>query len=250
MKFLIISDLHIGVEDNFGIFGWKSKDFIDFLEDYRLVHNIDKIVLNGDTFELYKYSMKDIIKANKEIYGYLQRDHFIHLEGNHDFIDGKGRDHFVYRNSQGKTIYIEHGHNAEFFSGTRLGRFLCTASLNLVRFLVAFKPLLNIYFKIIEYDDQVNRIPRKYDSYKYLRYGLKLLKHYDTVVLGHTHKLEYHKTYYINSKKRYFNSGTCSLGRFQGVLLDSETLEYDLVKISKEDVQKELLKKKLRKKVS
>jgi hypothetical protein len=50
------------------------------------------------------------------------------------------------------------------------------------------------------------------------------------VILAHTHKLESHHTYYLNKKKRYLNCGSCSMGRFQGVVLDTETLDYELIK--------------------
>jgi predicted phosphodiesterase len=64
-------------------------------------------------------------------------------------------------------------------------------------------------------------------------YALKLLKKYDMVILGHTHKLESHKIYYLNNKKIYLNCGTCSLGRFQAIVVDTETFEYETVKIPK-----------------
>ena len=62
----------------------------------------------------------------------------------------------------------------------------------------------------------------------------KLLKNADVVIFGHTHKIETHKTYYLNSKKIYLNSGSCSHGRFQAVTLDTETLFYDTIKIAKQ----------------
>jgi len=53
------------------------------------------------------------------------------------------------------------------------------------------------------------------------------------VILGHTHKLESHKIYYLNQKKIYMNSGTCSLGRFQAVLVDTETLQHETIKMGR-----------------
>jgi predicted phosphodiesterase len=85
--------------------------------------------------------------------------------------------------------------------------------------------------KILERVDEINHIPRKYNSYKYLKYALRLLRRYDVVILGHTHKLEAHKTYFLNKKKIYLNCGSCSLGRFQGIILDTESLEYELINL-------------------
>jgi predicted phosphodiesterase len=96
---------------------------------------------------------------------------------------------------------------------------------------------MDIYFKIVAFEDQINHIPKSYNTIKYLSYALKLLKEHDMVILSHTHKLESHHTYYLNKKKRYLNSGSCSLGRFQGILMDTETLKYELIKETKESIK-------------
>ena len=98
------------------------------------------------------------------------------------------------------------------------------------------KWLMDIYFKKVALEDEINHIPKKYNTIKYLTYALKLLKDHDVVILGHTHKLESHHTYYLNKKKRYLNSGACTLGRFQGIIMDTETMKYELIKESKEAI--------------
>ena len=133
---------------------------------------------------------------------------------------------------------MEHGHNADFLNGTRLGRAISLLGFNILKRIMQYKWVEKIYFKAVEWDDQINRIPKKYNTFKYLNYALKLLRDYDVVIMGHTHKLESHKTYYFNSKKIYLNTGTCSLGRFQAIIFDTETLQYDSVKISKKDIVK------------
>ncbi|MDZ7632953.1 MAG: hypothetical protein U5L72_00325 [Bacteroidales bacterium] len=89
---------------------------------------------------------------------------------------------------------------------------------------------------IVAVEESLNSVPRKYNTLKYLTYALNLLKENDMVILAHTHKLESHHTYYLNKKKRYLNCGSCSLGRFQGIVLDTETLRYDLIKATRESV--------------
>ena len=69
------------------------------------------------------------------------------------------------------------------------------------------------------------------------------LRSYDVVILGHTHKLEAHKTYYLNSKKLYLNTGTCSMGRLQAVILNTETLKYDTIKLSSNDFARKSIRK-------
>jgi len=101
-----------------------------------------------------------------------------------------------------------------------------------------FDLLRKVYFGIVAVEESLSTMPRKYNTLKYLTYALNLLKDNDVVILAHTHKLESHHTYYLNKKKRYLNCGSCSLGRFQGIVLDTETLRYDLIKETVESVNK------------
>jgi UDP-2,3-diacylglucosamine pyrophosphatase LpxH len=136
-------------------------------------------------------------------------------------------------NSSGQSIYIEHGHNADYLNGTVPGRIISKFGFFLLKLLTRWPRILKLYFRVVEFEEHLNRLPKRYNTYKYLQYALKLLKTYDLVVLGHTHKLESHHTYYLNKKKRYVNSGSCSLGRFQGVLLDTESLKYEIIRMDK-----------------
>lgn len=231
MKLLVISDLHIGNGDSFQIFKWKTKDFIHMLDKIIKKYKIEKVVLNGDTYELHKYKYEQIEHSHKKLIRYFKKNKFIFLKGNHDHVTDFGDDSLLIENQEGKKIYIEHGHNADFFNGTIIGRWLSKLLFKILKIIIKVDIFCKLYFKLIEFDDEVNHIPKKYNSYKYLKYALKLCKKYDVVILGHTHKIEIHKTYYLNHKKHYFNSGSCSLGRFQGIVLNTETLRYDSIKI-------------------
>ena len=233
MRLLVLSDLHIDTGDKFGTFGWKAKKFIKTLDTIISHYGIDQVVLNGDVFDLYKYSYPDILARNGALVDYFTEKGFVFIRGNHDLWNPKARDHYNITNSRGQTIHIEHGHNADFLNGTSTGRFIGKLGFYVLKLLVKLRGIERLYFKIVEYDDEVNRVPRKYNSYKYLLYALKLLRKYDLVILGHTHKLELHKMYYINQRKQYLNCGTCSLGRFQAVLIDTETLTNETIKITR-----------------
>ena len=237
MNILIISDLHIDTCDNFGTFQWDEMDFILQIEGIRDVYNIDKIIFNGDIFEMQKYTYDDIRKANPILMRYFRDNDFIFIKGNHDIVCDFSVANYQILNSQGQSIYIEHGHNADWFNGSRLGRAIGKFGISLLKKLSHSKKLMDIYFKIVAFEDQINHIPKSYNTIKYLTYALKLLKEHDVVVLSHTHKLESHHTYYLNKKKRYLNSGSCSLGRFQGILMDTETLKYELIKETKESIK-------------
>lgn len=231
MNILVISDLHLGNNDRLDTFGWKPDAFIRALECLQETYQISKIVLNGDVFELYKYRFEEAQACHAQLINYLLKKQSVFIKGNHDALSPMGQDSYVFENQEGKTIYIEHGHSVDFMNGSRIGRTIHRVFFNFLKYLAQQNWVLNLYFDIVEKTEQVNHIPKKYDSYKYLKYALKLLKTYDMVVLGHTHKIEAHKTYYLNSKKRYVNSGSCSLGRFQGLVINTETLEFETIKI-------------------
>jgi len=238
MKILVLSDLHIDTHEAFGIFKWDEMDLILQIERMRELYAIDKIIFNGDTFELYKYTFEEIKKANPILMAYFKDKDFVFINGNHDLVNDFGLSHFQITNLMGQTIHIEHGHNADWLNGTKIGRALGRFGFSILKKMSNSKSLMNLYFKIVALDDQINHIPKRYNSIKYLTYALKLLKNYDAVIMGHTHKLEAHHTYYLNQKKRYLNSGSCSLGRFQGIVMDTETLKYELIKESKDSIKK------------
>jgi len=233
MQIMVISDLHLGVpQEHSDIFGWKSADFIATMESVITQYKVETVILNGDIYELYKHSFDEIARHNSEILAYLYSKKPIYIKGNHDIFNNFGKESLIIRNSAGQTIYIEHGHNCDFLNGTRIGRLFGKWIYLLIKVLCRYEWFKKAYLHLITFDDEVHRIPRKYNSLRYLNYALNLLRKYDVVILGHTHKMEYHKTYYLNKKKRYFNCGSCSLGRFQAIILDTETLWYETVKIN------------------
>jgi predicted phosphodiesterase len=237
MNILIISDLHLDTNDKAGLFQWNELEFILVLERIRKHYSIDKIILNGDVYELFKYSLDDIKNANQVLVNYLNDKDIIFVRGNHDLVNTLGEASYMITNSKGQTIYIEHGHNADWFNGSRIGRALGKFGLSFMKRVSESKFMLNIYLYIVAMNEEINKIPKKYNTLKYLTYAMKLLKEFDVVILGHTHKLESHHTYFLNRKKRYLNCGSCSLGRFQGIVLDTESLKYELIKETKESLK-------------
>jgi predicted phosphodiesterase len=236
MTILIFSDLHIDTGDTFGTFQWNEKDLICQIEKIRRSFSVDKIILNGDIFELLKYRYEAIEKANSGLIKYLAQKDFIYIKGNHDVLNRYGFNHYQITNSHGQTIHIEHGHQADWFNGSKFGQTISKIGFSLLKTLSGSKTLMDIYLRIVSYKDDINTIPKKYNRIKYLSYALRLLKEHDVVILGHTHKLESHHTYYLNKKKRYLNCGSCSMGRFQAILLDTERLQYEMIKESKASV--------------
>jgi len=231
MNILVISDLHLGIYAKGDIFGWDSEEFLENLKEICDRNKIGKIFLNGDIFELYKYRLEDIEKKHKKLLTFFRENKAVFIKGNHDAIMDYGVSSHTLINSKGQSIHIEHGHNADLLNGTKLGRFIGIFLMSLLKKLCKFDLVNRIYLTIVKFDDEIERIPRKYNSYKYLNYALKLLKKHDVLIMGHTHKMEVHKTWYFNSKKKYLNCGSCSMGRLHGIILDTETLWYETVKI-------------------
>lgn len=238
MKLLVISDLHIGINRDEDNFKWPTDEFIFAIEQIRISSGIDKIILNGDILELYKYSYDEIVSSphNKKLFEYLFRDLFVFIKGNHDFVSPEGVERLIIKNKKNQHICIEHGHNADWMNGTKAGRFIGRYFFKVVKILIKLSLIKKLYYSIVKWDDQIDRIPRKYHSIKYLNYGLKLLREFDMVILGHTHKITTVKTYYNLSKKRYLNCGTCSQKMLQGLVIDTEDLQYDTIKIKDNDI--------------
>jgi predicted phosphodiesterase len=237
MNILVLSDLHIDACDHFGTFQWNELDFISKLDVIRSKYSIDKVIFNGDAFELVKYNYKDLQAANPALMRYFSQNDFIFIKGNHDIKNKMAVDHYDILNKNGQKIHIEHGHKADWLNGTRVGRMLGVFGLSFLKILSENSlPMKMYYNKVANHEKLINDFPKKYNTIKYLSYALKLLKVHDVVILGHTHKLEVHHTKYLNRKKRYLNSGTCSLGRFQCIVMDTETLKYELLKFNRAEI--------------
>jgi predicted phosphodiesterase len=235
MNILVLSDLHLSNHDHFSAFGWNEDDFLRKLDLVCTMYGVDRIVLNGDILELCKYGWHEIVKSNGRLLGYFAANDTVYLRGNHDFRAEDGLDHYTIVNSSGQSIHFEHGHKADFFGGTKIGRFLNDALFRGLKFLFGLSPVRTLYFGILHREEGIVG-QRKYNSYDYLRYALGLLERHDLVILGHTHEIEAHQSYKGSKSKLYLNCGTCTFGRFQGIVLDSETLRYELIRLQQDDI--------------
>ena len=225
MKIFVVSDLHLEASETLGTFGWEQDEFIAMMETVRKSHAIDKVILNGDTFDLCKSDYEDIAARNDKLIGYFKGIKALFIKGNHDNALPFGQKHFGVINSIGQKIYIEHGHRGDFINGTAAGRFIGKMFYKFLLCVTRIPCIQALYYGYLEKDEGLKG-HRNYNSYKYLRHAVKLHRKYDVVILGHTHKMEHHNTFSHGNYKRYFNSGSCSFGRFQGILFDTETFEY------------------------
>lgn len=234
MKILILSDLHLSNGDHFCVFGWNEQEFINIIYKIIKKHNIDKVILNGDIYELYKYKLKHIEKAYPKLTSIIKNDDiFFFIKGNHDSIYPSDVDHINIINSNNQIIHIEHGHKADIINGNVFGRLFYRICMKLLRILTRNSNILRLFIfiqkKLETFDEDLDR--RKKYSVKYLEYAIKLLKrYYDVVILGHAHELRKHKFYSNKKQKLYFCTGTCTFKRFQGLIFDTETLKHTIIK--------------------
>ena len=82
---------------------------------------IDKVVLNGDMFDLCKSTYEDIAARYEKLIGYFNGIKAVFIKGNHDIALPFGQKYFGVINSKGEKIYIEHGHRGDFINGTAAG---------------------------------------------------------------------------------------------------------------------------------
>jgi predicted phosphodiesterase len=230
VRLFIISDLHLGDGRSLCTFGWRQDAFIETMEAIREEHGVDRVILNGDVFDLYKSKYRNIANHNRKIVDYLADIDAVFIKGNHDRAFRQGREFCTIVNSRGEKIHIEHGHRADVLNGTTLGRGLGHVFFHLLRGASRFsRPCAWYVGYVHRMEERKDRRTR--NSKHHFRYATKLLRTNDVVVLGHTHKIEARQAETLNGRKRYFNSGSCSLGRMQGIILDTETLEYIAIRL-------------------
>jgi len=231
MNILVLSDLHICNGDRLDTFKWEARAFIKKLEYIRATYSIDQVILNGDIYELCKYSLKEITRKNTLLVNYFEVINAIYIKGNHDIGHPNGLNYYLIINSKGRRIRIEHGHKADFLNGTRPGRIVGHSFFKMLKACACMPFAVRLYFGRLLKNEGISH-ERTYNFYTYLRYAVRLLKRDDVVILGHTHSLEVHTTYSGNDTKLYLNCGSCSFGRFQGMILDTETLRYQPINSS------------------
>ena len=229
MRLFIVSDLHLSEGNSLSTFGWHEDDFIEAMESIRKTHAVDRVILNGDVFDLYKSRYRRVAMHNRKIIDYLADIDALFIKGNHDRAFPGAHDFCSIVNSRGEKIHIEHGHRADVINGTMLGRGLGRVFFHLLNSASRFSRPCAWYFGYVHRMEQ-RKDQRARNSNRHYRYATKLLRNNDVVVLGHTHKIEARQAETLSGRKRYFNSGSCSLGRMQGIILDTETLSHAAIR--------------------
>jgi len=229
MKFLVFSDWHLDTRDPLGWFGWNEDAFVQKLESAVHRYNPDKIILNGDIFELYRYRKAEIVESYPKLIHVLDRLSVVYIRGNHDAVSQRGLDYYEIHHN-GKRVLIIHGHQADFLNGNPMMRGMVRMGMRLVRICSRMEWVRNFYIQVYKKLDTKPLDYRRENDFKYLYYALRLLdRRYDAVIMGHTHQLEDIVLFQRGRKKYYLNTGTCTRGRFQGVFFDTDKWRYQMI---------------------
>jgi len=224
MKILSISDLHICADRALDKFQWNDIEFIRKIERYRSLYKIDTVVIAGDVYEMYFFDEDEIKEKNSLLYSFLETTPWIVcLKGNHDRLTDN-RDKFVYKN-----VYIEHGHKGDIYA-IPVVNIIIESIHKVLDFMIKKVPILKkIYMN--KYKKYMSRYEEEgaKDSLRVLKRAVRLLEKYDIVVMGHTHIQQTLNFNFKNNKKIYVNTGTCSSHRFEGAIIDTDSLSVELI---------------------
>jgi len=217
MRSLIISDLHMGDGTGTDDFIAQDDKVLNFIENI----NPDILYLNGDIFELWQCSMRKIRKFHYTFTNYVEGKYYkpvifpqiVKLKGNHDYsLLGQMKAEITTRS--GKKVLITHGFQNDPLMTNPISRF--------------FTWCLGRIERLIPNIDNVFSASKRINN-KANEYAMQQLKKYDIVILGHTHKIECKQYLVLGRFVTYANSGTCTNGKIQGILLDTDTDEIKIV---------------------
>lgn len=219
MKYLIISDLHLGdgtksddfITDKKGnIKTDRDVKFIRWIESLQKLHgSIDKIILNGDILELWQFGRSAIERAHSGILNYFAHKDCIWIRGNHDY-QITGLLYYDIKMDDGKNVHVEHGFRNDDGMTNPFSRFgvWCLGVVEKFNGNIE-NELESIATKRLKMSNVSDDITINTNNF-----ARKLLKKNDYVVFGHTHS---------GGKifGNYYNSGTCQGGKYSGVLVST-----------------------------
>jgi UDP-2,3-diacylglucosamine pyrophosphatase LpxH len=204
-------------------FQWSEDDFISTLLSIKEKYNIDKVIINGDIYELYFFEYEAIKAAYPKLTKLIEEtDWIIPLRGNHDELLTKFDDFLIFHN-----ILIEHGNRGDH-PGTNIFYFFAKIIDSII---LKFPKLRKNYITGFRRLMKENEFKAEKNTLNYIRYGLEKLQYFDIVVLGHTHQFQKMKFTADGKQKQYYNCGACINHQFQGVVLDTDTGKGELVNV-------------------
>jgi UDP-2,3-diacylglucosamine pyrophosphatase LpxH len=220
MKYLVISDLHLGDGSYSDDFKYKNSEPIKYF-DKKIIkwieeQEVDVLILNGDIYENWQHSTKSIYRAHTNLINYfkekLDNEEAIYIHGNHDYSLVGKTSHILTMNNKEK-ILIEHGYKNDKNMTNPLVRFGVWCLGLIEKIIPNIDQIKNPFKEKHSIDFEIEK-----NAYDYAKSKMN----FKYVVLGHTHSLA--------EDGHYFNCGTCHHGRLEGVYIDTEM---DFIKLIK-----------------
>ena len=196
-KYAIFSDLHLGDGTDRDWFG--RKDYLLMRIFSKLLAKGYVILLNGDVYEFWKNSEREIFKAHRVLVEFIRHSPgIVCLVGNHDY-DVMGHFTFQFSLQDGRQVLVSHGFQNDRWVFHPLMKFLVILASFLERF---FSCPLEKVFSTVYSDNFDKNIERNT-----VDYAKKMLEKYDVVICGHTHIQDREE---FPGNKLYLNSGHCT----------------------------------------
>jgi UDP-2,3-diacylglucosamine pyrophosphatase LpxH len=219
MRVAVISDIHIGPPGKADIFGHSDRSFCGFLRNLEI--SFDKIVLCGDIIETltpkypgqYEQAFWQAWSYHREVTSRFEKDIYIYVYGNHDFIAKKTVGAKERVNIHGATFL--HGHQTDALVTYPIGEVIVYLAGWAMR--AGFKSLY-------EKASQVESIRHLRKSSAFYS-KVQELANDSILVMGHTHSAKVQKI----GDVLYMNSGYCAFGNQIGCSLDFESSEFKLL---------------------
>lgn len=238
MQIAVLSDLHLGVKDGLDRFGrhdGAEDAFVSLLE--RLENSVDKIILLGDIFETLRGAAPGSKKSElmKALACYpriakraLEDRRYQLIQGNHDAI--------VTRALGTPDLHVidDDGLRLAFFHGHQLDP-IARGHAPLSRIAVWLGGWLErIGLPITAWEDwlhraelDVNQDGLVHEPDRFARAAVAFANEHqkaDVVITGHTHRAM--RTEIAGSM--FMNSGTCTGGRLEHLIIDTTTKRFDI----------------------
>jgi predicted phosphodiesterase len=220
----VISDLHLGSEDNVDSFGHADAEFLRFLTF--LESNFERIVLLGDIWETLtsrcpfnaRQGLAEARQRHSDIARRFTRPAYTYIHGNHDLVAGAldGAPEQWSLDVDNKRLLFMHGHPYDRLLrmarqiaelGVWLGGWICRAGWH------------HLYNQLDRLDQTRSAVSLDAERCSFQAWAMDVASRQgaDIVVTGHTHV----PVTTQHGSRLYMNSGSCSRGRFTFLALDT-----------------------------
>lgn len=225
MNIAVISDLHLGGEDEVDSFGHEDSEFLRFLAF--LEGNFERIVLLGDIWETLtsrcpfdaRRGLLEARERHADIARRFTRPMYTFIHGNHDLVAAEV-DSAPERwelSVDGKRLLFTHGHAYDGL--IRVARHLVELGVFIGGW-IRRAGWHRLYQHLDRLDQQRSAVSLDADRCTFQAWAMDVASRAeaDIIVTGHTHVPV--KT--LHGPRMYMNSGSCSHGRYTYLALDTK----------------------------